>query len=84
MPSSGGAKQQGRGWRQAAVTALALEQDVFLDDVRADDAVAAQHGLGVPERHEHVVPAGVRRLLNVCRRWVSVGVSVGVPNPYQR
>ena len=37
--------------------------------------------MGVTERHQHVVPLGVRGLRHIGGRWVGIGVGVGVEHP---
>src|SRR5215213_6494091 len=56
---------------------LPVDNHGLLGGIPVEDAVRAAHGL-VPERHQDVVPAGVRRLRDVRGRGVGVGVGVRV------
>src|SRR5215213_11946235 len=56
---------------------LPVDNQGLLGGIPVEDAVRAAHGL-VAERHQDVVPAGVRRLADVRRGRVGVGVGVRV------
>ncbi len=69
---------------QSPVPSAAARLDRLLGYHAVDDPVGTNGGRFVAQRDDHVVPSGVGRLGNVCRRRVRIGVGVRVKDADHR
>lgn len=57
---------------------LLQHQNGFFDDLALENPVRAQHRLAQPKRDNDVVPGRIGRLGDIGRRWIRLGMSVGM------
>jgi len=57
---------------------LLQHQNGFFDDLAHENPVRAQHRLAQPKRDNDVVPGRIGRLGDIGRRWIRLGMSVGM------
>ena len=57
---------------------LLQHQNGFFGDLALENPVRPQHWLAQPERDNDVVPGRIGRLGDIGRRWIRLGMSVGM------